>query len=107
MDPVMQLANLVTVCVVCVVFGLIAYDVLARQRAEADIDLNKSYEQVEALPSGKEKAAQYIVYGLLTDGAHHKQWCLERAYEALGYDPAAMHKQLSDLGYEAEEGIAP
>jgi hypothetical protein len=43
-----------------------------------------------------------VMDALLTDGAQHKQWYLERILEAIGYDPETLH---SDLKWE--RGIAP
>lgn len=60
-----------------------------------------------ALPNGIEKAKEYAVAGLVTDGAHHKQWCLERVLEALGFDLAQLRANLKAEDYEWDEGIAP
>lgn len=71
-------------------------------------DYDISYADMEAMPPGPEKAIQYAVSGLLVDGAHHKQWCLERVLEALGVDLAELRDTLEGMGYGwSEEGIAP
>lgn len=63
------------------------------------------YEEIAAMPPGVERAVQYAVCGLLTDGAHHKQWCLEEVLKSLGEDPRKIAASLPD--YSFEEGIAP
>lgn len=40
--------------------------------------------------------ADYIIMGITTDGAHHKQWCLERIAEILNLELP-----------EHDEGVAP
>lgn len=67
---------------------------------------NKSYLQIEAMPVGTEKAIQYLVCGLLTDGDHHKQWCLEQALHNLGVTTEELRTALAPE-YDFEEGIAP
>lgn len=74
--------------------------------SEDDLDLD--YSQVAQEPDGDKKAALYILYGLTDDGEHHKQWCLEKAAEALGIDLAAINEWLTDNEYaEITPGIAP
>jgi len=70
-------------------------------------DYDLSHEEIAALPNGQEKAIQYAVSGLLTDGAHHKDWCIERVLETLGVDLVELRRELSRLDYDWEEGIAP
>ena len=48
----------------------------------------------------KTDAKDLILRGLRTDGAHHKQWYLERLADLLGLD-------LDPLRDGFEEGIAP
>jgi hypothetical protein len=55
------------------------------------------------MEAGPEQAIQWIVNGLLTDGAHHKQWYLERALIALGVSLEEAREALSD--YYFEEGV--
>lgn len=43
------------------------------------------------------------VEGLQTDGAHHKQWFLERILEGLGCNLAS----LRDRSIDWEDGVAP
>ena len=51
----------------------------------------------------------YLTIGLLTDGDHHKQWCLNEALKLLlgeeNYEK--YRRELADEDYEFEEGIAP
>lgn len=68
---------------------------------------NIGYDEMNAMPNGKEKAIQYAVSGLLVDGEHHKQWCFEQVLEALGEDLKDIKKNLAELDYGFEEGIAP
>lgn len=42
-----------------------------------------------------------VLFALMVDGEHHKQWYLERILERLGHDPEKMR----DMGWD--EGIAP
>ena len=49
---------------------------------------------------------QLAIDGLLTDGAHHKQWYLEQILVTLGVDLAQLAKDLGDEDYW-EPGIAP
>lgn len=72
---------------------------------ERDYDIG--YEDMAAMPPGPEKAIQYAVSGLLTDGAHHKQWCLEEALQALGVDLCKLRETLQGMDYDWEDGIPP
>jgi len=65
------------------------------------------YVEIEAMENGTEKAKEYAICGLLTDGGHHKQWCLERVLEALGLDLEIIRKELQAEDYDWEPGIAP
>jgi len=67
-----------------------------------------SLDDVLNMEPSAEKAIQLAVYGLCTDGGHHKQWFLEQILEALGIDPREPSKALTEDGYEPwEPGIAP
>ena len=66
-----------------------------------------SLKEILDLPSGPEKAILLCADGLLTDGAHHKQWYLERILEALGVDLKQVWETMQADGYDLEEGIAP
>lgn len=68
---------------------------------------NVGYVDLESMPDGIEKAIQYAVSGLLTDGGHHKQWCLEKILEALGEDLRAVRGALQSRDYDWEDGIPP
>ena len=52
------------------------------------------------IPLKGRDAKDLIIEGLRTDGAHHKQWYLERLADLLGLDLGPLRD-----GYE--EGIAP
>jgi hypothetical protein len=54
-----------------------------------------------------ERAISYCISGLLTDGAHHKQWFLEQTLKALGVDIVVLTKIALDNDYGWEKGIAP
>ena len=45
--------------------------------------------------------------GLLTDGAHHKQWFLEAILRTAGVDLEILLEGLLEDGYDWEPGIAP
>ena len=49
----------------------------------------------------------YAISGLVTDGAHHKQWYLERILEALNVDLGELRKQLEGKDHDWEPGVAP
>tara|TARA_Y100000310_G_scaffold308553_1_gene351780 strand:+ start:8550 stop:8771 length:222 start_codon:yes stop_codon:yes gene_type:complete len=70
-------------------------------------DYNKNYDECEAMPNGPEKACQFAVHGLLTDGGHHKQWILEQVLMALGQDLDQVREQLGEDGYDWQDGIPP
>jgi hypothetical protein len=65
------------------------------------------YDEMEKMENGREKAKEYAISGLLTDGGHHKQWCLERVLEALGYDLEQIRAELQKDDYDWEPGIPP
>lgn len=69
--------------------------------------LERGYAEIATLPPGTQKALEYAVCGLLTEDAHHKQWCLERVLEALGADLEKFRAHLQAQGYDWEDGIAP
>jgi hypothetical protein len=50
-------------------------------------------------PFTTETVEGLVRLGLTTDGAHHKQWCLQEIADLLSIDLPE--------GYEAEEGSAP
>lgn len=52
----------------------------------------------------RDAAIELILHGLTTDGAHHKQWALERALRVLCED-SCVDKAKAEFGWE--EGIAP
>lgn len=58
----------------------------------------------EQFEEANRAAAELALMALLTDGAHHKQWYLERIVETLGLDFDHFEK---DTGYKVERGIAP
>lgn len=64
-------------------------------------------EEVLKIKSGTDRAAALAGLGLITDGADHKQWYLERILEALGVDLMVLHEQMRAEDYDWEEGIAP
>lgn len=68
---------------------------------------NVGYDEIEAMPPGVEKAVQLVVCGLLTDGAHHKQWFLEQILIALGENVNKVRKTLRANDYDWDEGIPP
>lgn len=54
-----------------------------------------------------QSAIDFAISGLLTDGAHHKQWYLERILLNLGVDLVELKRELADDDYEWEPGIVP
>ena len=71
-------------------------------------DYDLSLGQIDDLKPGPEKAIQFLVYSLMEDEGHHKQWYTEQALIALGVDLADPHVWLERAGYgEWEPGIAP
>lgn len=77
------------------------------------LNIDIGYEDISKMPNGTEKAVQYAIYGLTTDGGHHKQWHLERVLESLGVDLDDLDYCLSELDSgdacmeHWEKGIAP
>ena len=69
--------------------------------------LDLSFADIDAMPSGTEKAKQWALMGLLTDGAHHKQWCLVRILEELGENLVTLRADLNVLDYDFDQGAAP
>ena len=59
-------------------------------------------ETDERAPAGENKVRDYAIRGLCTDGAHHKQWILERILDSLGYDVEQLRKK-----HKWEPGIPP
>ncbi len=55
----------------------------------------------------KEMVKDLVLDALYTDGAHHKQWYLERILIELGYDITLIRMDHLEQGYEWGEGIAP
>lgn len=50
---------------------------------------------------------ELCISGLLTDGAHHKQWFFEEILGTLGLDLNKLRAELEADDYSWEEGIAP
>lgn len=55
----------------------------------------------------REAIKDLVLDALFTDGAHHKQWYLEKILETMDYDVKKLKEDLSDRGYEWDDGIAP
>lgn len=66
----------------------------------AQVAAEEAKRQMDA-DSNLEEILELIVAGLQTDGAHHKQWYLERILEAVAPDYYRQHK------YQWQEGKAP
>jgi len=71
------------------------------------ISASPNYVETEAMPNGKQKAIEYAIHGLLTDGGHHKQWILEEILKALDVDLVELRKELQADDYDWDDGIAP
>ncbi len=54
-----------------------------------------------------EDIRELTISGLLTDGAHHKQWYLEKILMKLGIDIDVLLEELEEDDYSFERGIAP
>jgi hypothetical protein len=63
--------------------------------------------ETPAEPDVITKIKDLSIDGLLTDGAHHKQWYLEQILTLLGVDLDRLDEELESLGGEREPGIAP
>lgn len=59
------------------------------------------------LPDVVEGLRDLAIDGLLTDGAHHKQWFLEKILVGLGVDLDELRDELADNDYSWDPGIAP
>lgn len=59
------------------------------------------------MPKGEDKAVQLAIFGLLTDGGHHKQWYLERVLEALDVNLTKLREDLLRQDYNWKDGVAP
>lgn len=75
--------------------------------SEAFDRFNTGLPAILAMPPGTEKVAQLAVYGLLTDGGHHKQWFLQEILAALGERPDKIRGVLQEQDYDWEDGIPP
>ena len=71
------------------------------------ISTSPNYDETEAMPNGPQKAIEYAIHGLLTDGGHHKQWILEEVLKALGVNLDELRVELQTDGYDWEPGIPP
>lgn len=73
------------------------------------IDFNIGYEEMAAMPPGREKALQYCASALLwQESPHHMTWCIEEAVKALGVSLEYVRKNLHcEEGYDWEPGIPP
>ena len=54
-----------------------------------------------------QKIEEWATAGLLTEGGHHKQYCLEQILVALGIDLEKLRAELLEDDYDWEPGIAP
>lgn len=54
-----------------------------------------------------QKIEAWAIAGLLADGGHHKQYCLEQILIALGVDLEGFRTKLLKDDYDWEPGIAP
>ena len=72
-----------------------------------EIEVNKSIQEIEDMPDSPEKAAEWLVYGLTWDEAHHKTWFVEQALKALGVDLDVLADNLREQDSGWEPGISP
>jgi len=63
--------------------------------------------EILEMPNGVEKAREFAISGLLTDGGWHRQWYLERILEALDVDLKELQITLAIGDYVWEKGVAP
>lgn len=66
--------------------------------------LNKLYLEVSELRKALDPVTKALLHGLITDGAHHKQWALEQAFRALCMDD---YVDQAKAEFQWEDGIAP
>jgi len=59
------------------------------------------------MPNKREELKGLCIGGLLTDGAHHKQWYLEEILKKLGFNIKEIKDELNEEDYYWDEGIAP
>ena len=81
------------------------------RKYEDEDDFEDEDETEFRISDPKETVADLIFTGLYTDGAHHKQWCLEQIALKLGIDIEAEFNKVNeddeDECFEWERGIAP
>jgi hypothetical protein len=56
------------------------------------------------MPHPMDEVVKLIIEGLITDGAHHKQWYLEQIFKAICEDE---YVETTRKEFTWEEGIAP
>jgi hypothetical protein len=64
-------------------------------------------KRVRELEAQISKAKGHATNGLVTDGAMHKQWYLEKILVSLGTDMEKLKKEMNDSDYDWDEGVAP
>ena len=64
-------------------------------------------DMLECIRKHSEEVKELCISGLLTDGAHHKQWFLEQILEKMGYNIIIVRATLKLDGYDWESGIPP
>ena len=76
---------------------------------EIEIGFNGAiFIRIDEIGDIKDKTIKdLLIDGLITDGAHHKQWYLEQLLIKLGFDLDKVREEIQKEGYDFEEGIPP
>lgn len=70
--------------------------------------IEKVLSRISSLLTEREaQVRELCIGGLLTDGAHHKDWYLEEIIKSMGFDIEKIREEEKKKGYEWESGIAP
>jgi len=62
---------------------------------------------IDHIKNVRKKIEDRTIDGLMTDGGHHKQWCLEQILILLGVDLEMLREKLNQEDYDWEPGIPP
>jgi len=73
-------------------------EVRKAHRESCDINIDVGIDELA-------EVASLAFHGLMIEGAHHKQWCLEEILRIMGIDLEHARRYFNEYGYDWESGV--
>ena len=76
----------------------VAIELRKAHREPCDINIDVGIDELA-------EVASLAFHGLMIEGAHHKQWCLEEILRIMGIDLEHARRYFNEYGYDWESGV--